>query len=212
MREKKGRLCLWLFGIHMFISAFTFGGGYVVVPMVRKYFVLRRKLFGEEELMEMAAVSQSVPGAIAVNLAAVTGYRTAGILGALTSAAASVLPPFLIMTVIARSYEAFIANQAMAAVLKGMQAGAAVLIAETAADMCRMAGKERSLLFDLMIPGIFAACFIGKWNAALVLALCAGLCMVRAWLRRERPEETAGEVAAEAARAEKAGTEEGEKQ
>lgn len=86
MRGKKGSLCLWLLGIHMFISAFTFGGGYVVVPMVRKYFVLHKKLFGEEELMEMAAVSQSVPGAIAVNLAAVTGYRAAGVLGAITSA------------------------------------------------------------------------------------------------------------------------------
>lgn len=109
MRGKKGSLCLWLLGIHMFISAFTFGGGYVVVPMVRKYFVLHKKLFGEDELMEMAAVSQSVPGAIAVNLAAVTGYRAAGVLGAITSATASVLPPFLIMAVISRSYEAFIA-------------------------------------------------------------------------------------------------------
>ena len=189
MRGKKGSLCLWLLGIHMFISAFTFGGGYVVVPMVRKYFVLHKKLFGEEELMEMAAVSQSVPGAIAVNLAAVTGYRAA-----ITSATASVLPPFLIMAVISRSYEAFIANQAMAAVLKGMQAGAAVLIAETAVDMCRTVWKERTLLFDLMIPGIFAACFIGKWNAALVLILCAGLCMLRAWLRREKAEVTVAEV------------------
>ena len=90
MRGKQGSLCLWLLGIHMFISAFTFGGGYVVVPMVRKYFVLHKKLFGEDELMEMAAVSQSVPGAIAVNLAAVTGYRAAGVLGAITSATASV--------------------------------------------------------------------------------------------------------------------------
>ena len=194
MRGKKGSLCLWLLGIHMFISAFTFGGGYVVVPMVRKYFVLHKKLFGEEELMEMAAVSQSVPGAIAVNLAAVTGYRAAGVLGAITSATASVLPPFLIMAAISRSYEAFIANQAMAAVLKGMQAGAAVLIAETAVDMCRTVWKERTLLFDLMIPGIFAACFIGKWNAALVLILCAGLCMLRAWLRREKAEVTVAEV------------------
>ena len=82
----------------------------------------------------------------------------------------------------------------MAAGLKGMQAGAAVLIAETAVDMCRTVWKERTLLFDLMIPGIFAACFIGKWNAALVLILCAGLCMLRAWLRREKAEVTVAEV------------------
>ena len=75
MKKGKKRLYLWLLGIHMFISAFTFGGGYVVVPMIRKYFVLQKKMFGEEELAEMAAVSQSAPGAIAVNLG---GHRIPG--------------------------------------------------------------------------------------------------------------------------------------
>ena len=46
MKKGKKRLYLWLLGIHMFISAFTFGGGYVVVPMIRKYFVLQKKMFG----------------------------------------------------------------------------------------------------------------------------------------------------------------------
>ena len=154
MKKGKKRLYLWLLGIHMFISAFTFGGGYVVVPMIRKYF---------------AAVSQSAPGASAVYLAAVTGFRVAGASGAIISAFASVFPPFLIMGVISHSYQAFIANHAMAAVLKGMQAGAAVLIAETAFGMCRNIWKEHNFLFSLMIPGIFIFCFLGKGSAALAL-------------------------------------------
>lgn len=52
----------WLFGIHFFISAFTFGGGYVVIPMIRRYFVEKKQLFSEEELLEMAAIAQSSPG------------------------------------------------------------------------------------------------------------------------------------------------------
>lgn len=66
----KPHLYSWLFSINLFISAFTFGGGYVVVPMIRKYFVEQKKLFDEDELMNMAAVAQSVPGAIAINLSA----------------------------------------------------------------------------------------------------------------------------------------------
>ncbi len=57
----------WLLGINLFISAFTFGGGYIVVPMVRRFFVLKKHFFTEEELVNMAAVAQSTPGAIAVN-------------------------------------------------------------------------------------------------------------------------------------------------
>ena len=181
MKKGKKRLYLWLLGIHMFISAFTFGGGYVVVPMIRKYFVLQKKMFGEGELAEMAAVSQSAPGAIAVNLAAVTGFRVAGASGAIISAFASVFPPFLIMGVISHSYQAFIANHAMAAVLKGMQAGAAVLIAETAFGMCRNIWKEHNFLFSLMIPVIFIFCFLGKGSAALALVTGCIMSLAQAW-------------------------------
>ena len=61
---------IWLLGVNLFISAFTFGGGYVVVPMVRRFFVVKKQYFSEEDLINMAAVAQSTPGAIAINLSA----------------------------------------------------------------------------------------------------------------------------------------------
>lgn len=60
-RKEKLKQYLWLLGINLFISAFTFGGGYVVVPMIRQYFVLKKGYFSEEELMDMTAVAQSTP-------------------------------------------------------------------------------------------------------------------------------------------------------
>lgn len=84
--KKRIKLYFWLFGVNLFISTFTFGGGYVVVPMIRKYYVEKKALFSEEELLELAAVAQSSPGAIAVNLSALAGYRTA-VLPGLQSAA-----------------------------------------------------------------------------------------------------------------------------
>ncbi len=151
---------MWLSGINLFISAFTFGGGYVVVPMIRKYFVFQKKLFSEEELMNMAAIAQSSPGAIAVNLSVLAGYRAAGVPGIVISGISAVIPPLVILSVISAWYAAFAANTLIAAVLKGMQAGVAALIVDFVADMTAMVLKENSLLLTVMMPASFAACFI----------------------------------------------------
>ena len=85
MADGKLKRLAWLFFINLFISSFTFGGGYVVIPMIRKYFVQKKKYLSEEEVMELAAISQSSPGAIAVNLSTLAGYKTAGMAGAAVS-------------------------------------------------------------------------------------------------------------------------------
>lgn len=190
-------LYLWLFSINLFISAFTFGGGYVVVPMIRKYFVEQKKLFTEEELMNMAAVAQSVPGAIAINLSALAGYRSAGIIGVFLSCLAAVLPPVAILSVVSAWYTVFSTNVMIAAVLKGMQAGAAALIVDLVIDMTDMIVKERSIFLTAMVPASFIAGFIFHINVAVILAVCCFLCILRLLIgeqRRVRENESGGET------------------
>ncbi len=183
---KKGRLCLWLFGINLLISAFAFGGGYVVVPMIRKYFVTRKGLFTEDDLVGMAAVAQSSPGAIAMNLAALAGYRTAGVIGSVVSCVAGVLPPLLLLSVISVFYTVFSQNVLIAAILKGMQAGVAALIVDVVVDLCRAVLKDRSPLLTAMIPAAFLASFVLGINVALILAAACLLCIGRAfWMKRQ---------------------------
>lgn len=184
--KEKCKLYLWLFGINFFISAFTFGGGYVVVPMIKKYFVNKRGLFGEQELMDMAAVAQSTPGAIAVNLSALAGFRTAGFIGAGVSMFAAILPPLVILAFVSTWYDAFAASRLIAAVLKGMQAGVAALIVDLVVDMTAMILKKRSLLLTLMIPAAFSASFIFEINVAVILAVCCFLCVIRVWQRKRQ--------------------------
>lgn len=179
MDKKRGKLLLWLAGVNLLISAFTFGGGYVVVPMIRKYFVQQKKLFTEEELMDMAAVAQSAPGAIAVNLSALAGQRAAGTAGIVVSAAAAVFPPLVILSVISFCYAAFSRNMMIAAALKGMQAGAAAYILDFVADMTGMIIKERSRFLTLLAPASFFAAFFWHWNVAFILGAGCALC----WLR-----------------------------
>lgn len=185
MRRQRG-LYLWLLGINLFISAFTFGGGYVVVPMIRKYFVEKKKLFTEDELMEMAAIAQSSPGAIAINLSALSGYRVGGITGVAISCFAAVIPPLVILSAISLWYSAFSGNPVIAAVLGGMEAGVAALIVDLVADMCRMIIKERSWLLTAMIPVSFLANYVFGINVALILVACCFVCVVRLWWQREK--------------------------
>lgn len=185
MKTSTGRL-LWLFGTHFYISAFTFGGGYVIIPMIRKAFVDKKKLFNEEEILDMAAVAQSVPGAIAVNMAVLTGYRTAGKLGAVVSCAASVLPPLLILSLISFGYEAFRDNAAVAAVLHGMQAGVAALILDLLIGMCCTVYREQGRFLFLLAPAVFVATFFFDVPIYILLPAAAAISLLAAWLKNRR--------------------------
>lgn len=175
-----------LFAVNLFISAFTFGGGYVVVPMVRRFFVEKSHDFSEEELLDMAAVAQSAPGAIAVNLSALAGYRIAKTAGVLVSCAAAILPPLIILAVISAFYSAFISNPVVSAVLKGMEAGVAALMVDLVADMCSAVLKKHSLFLSALIPIAFIANFIFSVNVALILALSCALRFL--FLRARTPD------------------------
>lgn len=168
------KLCR-LFYINFFISAFTFGGGYVVIPMMRNYFVENSPCLSEEELMDMAAIAQSSPGAIAVNLASLVGYRIAGFVGALCSCIASVLPALIILSLISSWYGSFADNATVAAILKGMEAGVAALIVNLVIDMYRLILQEKSRFLALLVPFVFIGNYFFNINVALLLAAS---CMV----------------------------------
>lgn len=169
--KEKIRFYLWLCYVFLFISTFTFGGGYVVIPMIRKCFVEQKKLFSEEELMEMAAIAQSSPGAIAINLSILAGKRTAGWIGILISSLCSILPPIIILSFISNWYAAFSNNSYIAAILKGMQAGVAALIVDLIIDMYKMILEEKSILLNLLVPAAFIANAFFNVNVMLILVV-----------------------------------------
>lgn len=99
MTDKK-KILAKLFFSTLYLSAFTFGGGYVIVTLMKQKFVDELHWIQEDEMLDLIAIAQSAPGAIAVNGAIVVGFKLAGVLGAVTAIAASIIPPFLIITVI----------------------------------------------------------------------------------------------------------------
>ena len=131
MSAKRDVKTYWkLFSSTFCLSAFTFGGGYIIIPLMRKKFVEELHWIEEQEMLDLSAIAQSSPGAIAVNAAILVGYRIAGIPGALVTICGTILPPLIILSIISVIYGWFRSNPWVAALLKGMQSGVAAVIAD----------------------------------------------------------------------------------
>ena len=120
-QEKRSKILVKLFFSTLCLSAFTFGGGYVIVTFMKRKFVDELHWLEEKEMLDMTALAQSTPGASAVNAAILVGWRVAGFPGMVVAVLGSILPPMVILTLISFIYQAFAANPYVALVLKGMQ-------------------------------------------------------------------------------------------
>lgn len=176
--KEKCKLFLKLFLTCMYISAFTFGGGFVIVNFMRRKFVEELHWIDEQEMLDITALAQSAPGAIAVNAAILVGFKVQGIAGVFAAVIGTVLPPFLILTVISFFYRAFAENPYVAVTLQGMQAGVAAVILDVACSLGSTVLREKQWLNFVLMGGGFAATFFLKWNVVYILlgALAVGVC------------------------------------
>lgn len=170
--KKNARFFWTLFRSTFTLSAFTFGGGFVIVPLMKKKFVDGLKWIEEEEMMNMIAIAQSSPGAIAVNASILVGYRVAGIIGALISTVGTILPPLIILTVISFFYQAFRDSVIVSALLKGMQAGVAAVIIDVVLSLAGNIVKKKQAVSIFMMIGAFAATFFFNVNVVYIILVC----------------------------------------
>ena len=95
----------------LYISAFTFGGGFVIVTFMKRKFVDELGWIDEQEMLDMTALAQSSPGAIAVNAAILVGWKVEGFIGMAVSVLGTVIPPMVILSVISLFYRLFADNR-----------------------------------------------------------------------------------------------------
>ena len=183
--SKKMRL-LKLFWSTLYLSAFTFGGGYVIVSLMKKKFVDEYHWIEEEEMLDLIAIAQSSPGAIAVNGAIVVGYKLAGMIGAATAILATILPPFLILSILSVFYNAFQDNFLVSQMLNGMQAGVGAVIASVVYDMGRGVLKEKDPLSMVIMAGAFMVVCVFEVNVIYVVIASGLIGAVRTWIQERR--------------------------
>ncbi|NLK38687.1 MAG: chromate transporter [Clostridiales bacterium] len=170
--KRKIRIYRKLFSSTFYLSAFTFGGGFVIIPLMKKKFVDDLRWLDEDEMLNITALAQSSPGAVAVNASILLGYRIAGISGALITVLGTILPPLLTISVISLFYTAFRDNIVVNAVLKGMQAGVAAVIVDVVIKLSGNIVKENSTASILVMIGAFVATFFFKINVIYIILAC----------------------------------------
>lgn len=168
------------------LSAFTFGGGYVIVSFMKKKFVDSLGWIEEDEMLNLVAIAQSSPGALAINASLILGYRIAGPIGALVSIIGTALPPLITLSVISLFYTAFRDNKIVAVVLKGMQAGVAATIADVVTDMSTNVVKEKNVASIFIMVGAFIAAFFFDVNVVLIILICGVLGALQLFFGRKK--------------------------
>lgn len=184
-RKTGERNVLWtLFTSMLYISAFTFGGGFVIVTFMKKKFVDDLHWINEDEMLDMTALAQSAPGAIAVNAAILVGRRVAGFTGMIVSVLGTIIPPITILAVISLFYKAFATNPWVAAVLGGMQAGVAAVICDVVWNLGTKVVKEKSAMSIAIMAGAFIATAFFKVNVIVIILCAAALGVIRLLVER----------------------------
>lgn len=183
--KKRNRL-LKIFLSTLYLSAFTFGGGYVIITLMKQKFVDELHWIDDDEMLDIVAIAQSSPGPIAVNGAVIIGYKLEGIPGVFCAVLGAVLPPFVILTVISMFYSAFRNLFVVQSLLTGMKAGVSAVILSVVYDMAAGVVKGKDWVNIAVMILAFAATYFGKVNVVFVILITIAFGAVRTIWREKR--------------------------
>lgn len=182
--NNKGSTLLKLFLTFFKIGAFTFGGGYAMIPLIQREAVEKQKWVTDDDILEIIAIAESTPGPIAINAATFVGFRVGGFTGAFCSTFGVVLPSFLIITVISRVLQQFQQLQAVRYAFMGIRAGVLALILKALWGMYQKCPKNPAAYF--IAAAAFVLVALAGLNVMLVILLCAVLGLVFARMAERR--------------------------
>ena len=174
MKEnKRSAQTLWqLFKATFLLSAFTFGGGFVIVSLMKKKFVEDLKWLEEDEMLDITAIAQSSPGPIPINASVILGYRMYGVIGSLVAILGTALPPMIIISVISVFYAQFRSNRIIAIALQVMRAGVAAVIFDVVINLAKNVIATKRTLYILLMATAFVGKVILGVDAMIVILCC----------------------------------------
>lgn len=152
------KLALTLFLSYFKIGLFTFGGGYAMIALIEREFVVRKKWINEVELYEIIAIAESTPGPIAINCATFVGYKILGFVGSFLATLAVCIPSFAIIYLISVFYDAFMALTAVAYAFEGIKVGIAIMITVAGVNMIKKGKKNAFAVGVFLLTFATATC------------------------------------------------------
>lgn len=166
---------LWkLFKTTFLISALTFGGGYVIVPLMKKSFVQELGWIDEEEMIDLVALAQSSPGAIAINTSIAIGYRVLGVFGAIVALIATFLPPMCILMGMFVIYDALKDNDLVTQLLVGMQIGVCAVIIDVVIDLILGISRQKRVTSWVSFVLAFMLATVYHVNLLIIIVVMTG--------------------------------------
>lgn len=158
--KPKNRLCWDIFLTFFKIGCFTFGGGYAMIPLIEREIVHRKKWVATKDIIDYFAISESIPGAIAINSATLVGYKINGKKGALSAAFGVILPSFIVITIIATFFARFQDNAIVKAAFTGIRSAVTSLILLAACKIGKASIKD-SITLIITAIAITLTAFLG---------------------------------------------------
>ena len=183
-RTNNFKKLLTLFTVFFKIGAFTFGGGYAMIPLIQKEVSEKHKWISEEEILDVFAISESTPGPIAINSATFIGYKIAGFWGSFFATLGVVLPSFIIISLISLILEKFQDNKAVQYAFFGIRAGVLALIIKAFWSMSKVCPKNILSYIIVTLAFIFAA--IIKINVLYIIIACALIGLISSLIAERR--------------------------
>lgn len=179
MERSKGALCLKLFLKFLKIGAFTFGGGYAMIPLIRREIALREGWIEDKDILDILAVSESTPGPIAVNTATFVGYRVAGPLGAACATVGVVLPSFVIILLVAKFYQAFQTNTLVKGCMNGLRPTVVGMIGASLLSVGASAFPAAGGVMQWVLAAVLlVAILVAHWKKVHPILLIVGSAVV----------------------------------
>lgn len=178
-----------LFSFYMIffrMSAVTFGGGYAMLPILRREFVENRGWMDEETIMDYYALSQSLPGLIAVNVSVFIGYRYKGVIGAIVAALGMVSPCLLIISAIYFFMAGFRDNVYVQHALGGVSVCVVALILQSVLGLWKKGVKDK--LGIVIFAVIFALNMFTKISPVVLVVSCGAVGILAGYLRKGKGE------------------------
>ena len=175
MKKSKAWILWTLFKSMFVLSSCTFGGGFVIVSLMKKKFVEELQWLDEDEMLDVTAITQSSPGPLPVNASVIIGYRMAGILGSLSAVFGTILPPMIVLSIISLFYNQFRTNKYIAVALQVMRAGVAAVIFDVVINLAKNVFKTHRILYIAMMIIAFVCTYFLRVSAMIVILVCLGI-------------------------------------
>ena len=184
---------LWKLFISTFtLSAFTFGGGFVIVSLYKSKFVDELGWIEEDEMLDITAIAQSSPGPIPVNASIILGYKLHGVLGSLVALLGTIIPPFIIISLVSVFYEQFRNNKVIAIALQVMRAGVAAVILDVVVNLSEGIVKAKNIFYMLVMVMAFIGTYFLDVSAMYIIFTCLAIGLITVFFdyRKEKNNGT----------------------